>query len=283
MTSTRKRSGGPLYRQVESELLRRIRAGELSPGQRLPTEGELATEWGINRLTIRHAIGELARAGHVTVRQGSGTYVAEPQMVVELDLPRVPSTDADAGSTATIAEYTRQDQTETLVTITDSDTDARAAQALEVPTPLVRVGTLVRMGGRPFLVCSYWLESGRVPLLATHIGERVALFQALHDHFGIHLRHSWRSLTATLATREDAELLDLSPGSPIMLRDGVNVDDHNVPTMYLRRRIRADPTTHPAHSRPKSARCAAADLRELQSGVHEDPSMDGDEHGPFRC
>jgi len=240
MTGARKRAGEPVYRQVESELLRRIQAGELAPGQKLPPEPELAAEWGVNRLTIRHAIGELARAGHVNVRQGSGTYVAEPQLVVEFDLPQLPSTDADAGSTATIADYTRQDQTETLVHITDADTDVRAVAALEVAGPLLRVDTLVRAGGQPFLASGYWLDAARFPGLTATVGERIALFQALHERFGLRLRHAWRSLTATVATREDAALLDVPPGGPVMLREGINVDDDNVPTMYLRRRIRGD-------------------------------------------
>lgn len=242
MTSGRGRHRGadPVYRQVESELLRRIRTGELSAGQRLPTEPELAAEWGVNRLTIRQAIGELARAGHVTVRQGSGTYVTQPQMVIEFDLPRMPSTDADAGSTAAIAEYVQQDQTETLVNLTTEETHRSAAEALAAAGPFLRVDTVVRIGEQPFLVCSYWIEAGRFPGVTARVGERVALFQILQEHHGIRLRHAWCSLTATVANREDAALLDISPGSPIMLRDGVNVDDNLTPTMYLRRRIRGD-------------------------------------------
>ncbi|MEU1981029.1 GntR family transcriptional regulator [Nocardia sp. NPDC019395] len=242
MTGTRNGRQGriPLYRQVETELLRRIRDRELTPGRRLPTETELAAEWGVNRLTIRQAIGELARAGHVLVRQGSGTYVAEPPVVVELGLPPMPSTDADAGSTASIADFVQQDQTETLIDITDRDTARDAAEALGAGGPFVRVDTLVRTGDQPFMVCSYWLEARRFPDFAGSVTERVALFQILQERYDLRLRHSWRGLTATVASTADAELLDVPAGSPVMLRDGVNVDDDLRPTMYLRRRLRGD-------------------------------------------
>ncbi|MFR9802233.1 GntR family transcriptional regulator [Pseudonocardia sp. RS010] len=242
MTTSRtgRRGDPPVYRQVEAEIRRRIRDGEIGPGQRLPSETELATEWGVNRLTIRQAIGELARAGHVTVRQGSGTYVAEPVMIVNLDLPLMPSTDADAGSTASLAEHVQEDQTETLVHLTDHDTDPAATDALEPPGPLVRVDTLVRTGQQPLLVSSYWLDAARFPGFPHHVTERVALFQILQDHHGLRLRHSWRSLTAGVANREDAALLAIPPGGPVMLREGVNVDPDLIPTMYLRRRIRGD-------------------------------------------
>lgn len=240
MNTGRRRGAVPVYRQVESELLRRIRDGELSPGQRLPTEPELAAEWGVNRLTVRQAIGELARAGHVIVRRRAGTYVAQRRVVVEFDLPPMPSTDADAGSTASLAEYVQQDQTESLVQVTDDDTAESAAEALGTPGPFTRIDTVVRTGAEPFLVCSYWIVSSRFPGFARLVDERVALFQILQEHYGLRLRHAWRSLTATVAAPEDAPLLELPPGSPVMLRDGVNVDDQLNPTMYLRRRIRGD-------------------------------------------
>lgn len=72
------------------------------------------------------------------------------------------------------------------------------------------------------------------------ITERVALFQNLHDHYDLRLRHAWRALTATIANREDAVLLDVPPSSQVMRCGGANIDDDLVPTMYLRRRLRGD-------------------------------------------
>ena len=235
MTSTRhpRKGRAPVYRQVERELLRRIREGELVPGARLPTEPELAADWGVNRLTIRQAIGELARAGHVVVRQGSGTYVAESRRVVELALPSMPSTDADAGSTASIAEFVRQDQTESLEAITDRDTSVLAAEALALPGPFVRVDTLVRTGDLPFLVCSYWLPERRFPGLVGLVAPRVALFQILQEHYGVRLRHAWRSLAATVAGQEDAAPLGAArqPGDAARRRERRRRPrPHHVPT-----------------------------------------------------
>lgn len=229
-----------LYRQVEAHLLTRIQAGDLPAGQRLPTETELAAEWGVNRLTIRQAIGELARAGHVVVRQGSGTYVASRPLVFEYALPSIPSTDADVRSDAAIRATGQEDQTETLVEVSDQDTDPDAREALNSCGPLVRVDTLVETGGQPLLVGSYWLDGQRFPELAELVAEPVALFQILRDRYGVWLRHSWRSLSAALASTTDATLLDQAPGSPVMVREGVNIDQDDTPTVYLRRRLRGD-------------------------------------------
>lgn len=64
--------------RVAAELERRILCGELAPGDRLPTEGELGEMLGVSRSVVRDAIRSLAARGLVSVRQGQGMTVAEP-------------------------------------------------------------------------------------------------------------------------------------------------------------------------------------------------------------
>lgn len=64
------------YEQVVRQICDRIRAGELLPGQKLPTEQALSESFGVSRAVIREAIKVLASLGMVESRQGSGTYVA---------------------------------------------------------------------------------------------------------------------------------------------------------------------------------------------------------------
>ncbi len=59
------------------EMRRRILSGELSPGERLPGERELATEYRTNRNTLREAVRRLEQARLVTVRHGQGVTVAD--------------------------------------------------------------------------------------------------------------------------------------------------------------------------------------------------------------
>ena len=60
---------------VASSLERRILEGSLKPGDRLPPERELATEFGVSRPSLREAIQKLASKGMVQSRQGGGTYI----------------------------------------------------------------------------------------------------------------------------------------------------------------------------------------------------------------
>lgn len=67
----------PLYYQLESILRSKIEAGEILPGQRLPTEQELSQEYHISRATVRQALAALVSEGLLYRKQGKGTFVTE--------------------------------------------------------------------------------------------------------------------------------------------------------------------------------------------------------------
>jgi DNA-binding FadR family transcriptional regulator len=70
----------PAYRLVANELRRRILAGEIVPGERLPVEVELADSFGVSRSTLREALRTLSSQHLVHTSRGvtGGTFVAQP-------------------------------------------------------------------------------------------------------------------------------------------------------------------------------------------------------------
>jgi GntR family transcriptional regulator len=60
------------YREIAADLRRKIEAGDIEPGQRLPSERELGDHYRVSRITVRAAIEQLAHSGLVTTRQGRG-------------------------------------------------------------------------------------------------------------------------------------------------------------------------------------------------------------------
>ncbi len=60
-----------------ASIRRAILGGELAVGARLPPERELAARFGVNRVTVRSALGRLAASRLVSVRQGSGYVVQD--------------------------------------------------------------------------------------------------------------------------------------------------------------------------------------------------------------
>ena len=67
----------PIYRSIAEDLRRQIEAGDLRPGQQLPTEIELREHYNASRNTIRDAIKLLVTRGLIETRPGQGTFVVE--------------------------------------------------------------------------------------------------------------------------------------------------------------------------------------------------------------
>lgn len=68
----------PKYQAIADRLRAQINNGVLAPGQRLPSEPDLAAEYDASRNTVRLAIALLINQGLVVSRQGLGTFVVEP-------------------------------------------------------------------------------------------------------------------------------------------------------------------------------------------------------------
>jgi GntR family transcriptional regulator len=82
---------------LADELKGRIRAGEWSEGDRLPSEAELGLQYGVSRSTVRQALKALGAQGLVASRHGKGTYLS-PRPLIHAGMQELRSI------TSTIAE-----------------------------------------------------------------------------------------------------------------------------------------------------------------------------------
>jgi len=74
----------PKYRHIYETLRTAITAGQFSPGERMPSEADLADKYSTSRITVARAFQELQMHGYVERRIGSGTYVRSPEPMKEL-------------------------------------------------------------------------------------------------------------------------------------------------------------------------------------------------------
>ncbi|MGU3566452.1 GntR family transcriptional regulator [Paenibacillus sp. D51F] len=75
VTSTNK----PLYMKILEELKGKIQGGEYEPETQLPTEVDLADQYGVSRITSKRALIELEREGLIYRKRGSGSYVKQQE------------------------------------------------------------------------------------------------------------------------------------------------------------------------------------------------------------
>ena len=65
----------PVYKQIRRCIAERIERGDYPTGSMIPSENELAEEFGTTRLTIRSAMDELVKSGQIRRVQGKGAFV----------------------------------------------------------------------------------------------------------------------------------------------------------------------------------------------------------------
>jgi GntR family transcriptional repressor for pyruvate dehydrogenase complex len=68
---------GRLYEQIVEQIEASILSGELKPGDKLPSERELAEQFGVSRTAVREAVKALTQKGLVVVHVGRGTFVTD--------------------------------------------------------------------------------------------------------------------------------------------------------------------------------------------------------------
>ena len=71
------RSPTPLYEQIAARVRGAVAAGELTPGDALPSVRTLARDLRVNPATVVQAYRDLALDGFVEIRHGQGTYVQD--------------------------------------------------------------------------------------------------------------------------------------------------------------------------------------------------------------
>ena len=230
--------GTPLYRQVRDALRRSLDAGEYAPGQRLPSETQLAAGLQVHRLTVRRAVEELAREGLLQSRQGSGTFVTRRQSPISVTIPL--TRDQFAAGVEHQLGSLGQGFRDVLVS-TDLVEDADVRVDLRYPRGrLRRIDSALHIDDEIWVCSTAWGPARALTGVASRWRETDGVYGLLLERVRGELQYVWRSFAAEAASSEDAELLRVKPGTPVLVREGLTADASGKPVLRVRRRARSD-------------------------------------------
>lgn len=203
----------PLYQQIKALIVEHLSQGEWRAGQIIPSELELAARYGVSQGTVRKAIDELAAEHLLVRRQGRGTFVAtHTERQTRYRFLRLRSQTTPQA----VQESTQRD----FIACRNEPADARVAAALAVPpdAPVLYARRLLRFGGAPAILEDLWLPTERfdgltAQRLANYDGPMYALYEA---EFAVHMVRAEEKLRAVLPGATEAQLLDISPETPVL-------------------------------------------------------------------
>jgi GntR family transcriptional regulator len=195
-------------KQVYLALRDHILSGNAGFGARLPTENELAETHGVSRVTVRRALGELARERLIERRRSAGTRV--------IYRPPAPMTADITGVLASLADMGRRTAVR-LISLDYVPADGPVARALCVSEDqLLQRSVRVRsVDGVPF---SYLTTHVPETVSATFTKQELASRPLLEllERAGVKAERARQRIGAASATTEVAQALDVRPGSPLV-------------------------------------------------------------------
>jgi GntR family transcriptional regulator len=213
----------PKYLRIHSNLRERITSGQWPSGSPLPSQRELADEFGVSIMTLRQALQLLTDEGLIEPRHGSGTFVAAHYAY---DLGHLRSFASDL--TAQGAEITTKLLAAEAVT-PPADVGAR----LGAQGHVLRLRRLRLSSGRPLIVQTSYLPAALAPIIQGHNLSHRGLYTILAEH-GLTIARASETITPTTLSAADAHDLARSPHIPALLSHRVSfttagapiIDDH---------------------------------------------------------
>lgn len=199
---------GPIPKHAQlRDILEELCETTLQPGDLLPGERVLEETYGVSRITVRRAIGDLVAAGRLRRVRGKGTFVAPNPLVSRLHLAsfsdEMGAQDVHASSKILLGGRANAPEEVTQFFGTSANTTHTHLRRL-------RLGDDV-----PYSIDDGWYNSQFVPnLLENDIYNSV--YAILDTRFNVPITEADQTVTAVSADADMAELLDVAEGDPLL-------------------------------------------------------------------
>lgn len=203
-------AAAPLYVQIANSIAVRIAAGELAVGEQLASERQLAKELDVSRLTVRQALSSLRQQGLVDTQLGKGYFVRQPRIEQPVDIligfsDNMLKKGLRPGATVLNQQTMLADRT---------------------LAPMLRVGVgelifsihrLRTANAMPVALEYSYFPARYFPALDRHDVTQRSIYAILAEEYGIQLAGAQQALEPVVATAQQAQLLAISKGDPLML------------------------------------------------------------------
>ena len=198
------------FRDIKLAVLERIRGGQWVPGNLLPSEVDLASEFGCARATVNRALRELSEEGVVDRRRKSGTRVkTSPVRQVRFEIPLIRAEVEAAGAVYRYALVSSE--------VVAAPDWLRARLVISVNTRVRHLECMHYSNGAPFLFEDRWIN------LAAVCGAEQIDFSAVSPNEWLVRELPFTNAevrySATAANAALSRFLQVAPGDPVLTSD----------------------------------------------------------------
>jgi GntR family transcriptional regulator len=224
-----KTSAVPYYHQIKEAVKDLIAREHLKPGDRLPTEVNLSQELGVSRLVVHRALRELVTDGLIIRQRGKGTFVAPPRTrgysVVGPLFSMSESLARDG--------FLPQNRILTKEVIPALGME-RGELGLPEGAAVLHLYSLRLVDGLPLAIEDMYLPAERFPALVDLDWNNRSVYATLESMYGAHPQEATDVVAAGSASREEARLLGINKGAPVMRLQRTSVDRQGTQVEFSR-------------------------------------------------
>jgi len=228
-------SDRPLYVRIRNELQARIDASQWRPGDQIPSEAALAEQFGVTRMTVRQALEQLSNSGVLVKRRGLGTFVSEPEAAIHRRLNRLGSFAEELGmeeSSVSTIIYAQE--------LTSPPPEVAGFLAVKPAEEVVRLLRLRTADARPVALQESWFRLMTLPSALREPLVDGSLYRTMSQRAGVEVRWAQQEMTAAVATPEQAAILNVGPGTPVIATTRRTYGDNDAPVEFARSWTRAE-------------------------------------------
>lgn len=224
----------PLYFQIYDLLRNKIEGGLYLPGDQLPTEAELSSEFSVSRITVKQAIQMLVNDGVLSRHQGKGTFVTKPKVQRKFK-----------GLISFHDEMRQRGFAPSAKVLGYGVVPARRAiaSALEISEgeKVVFLKRLRLADGEVMAVQTSYVPFALCPGLTDKVNTLDgSLYRLLREEFGVKPVRGSEEYDAVVVRGQDATVLGLPEGSPAFAVKRVAFDPEGRRVEYVESLLRAD-------------------------------------------
>lgn len=224
----------PLYQRLAESIKTAVINKQWRPGDRLPSETELAKHYNVATGTLRQAISQLIQEELLERRHGSGTFVRRPTFANSLfRFFRFETKDGERQIPE--SRILRRE-------VLTAPSEIQQTLNIETGAKVIAMTRLRLLDKKPVLVEDIWLEYSRLKEFLDMPEESIGplLYPIYDSHFGQFVCRAKESLMVEVAESSYANMLRIKTKSPIIVIDRVAYGFDGKPIEWRRSRGLAD-------------------------------------------
>jgi GntR family transcriptional regulator len=225
-----------IYLRIMEDLRAQITQGRWNVGEAIPPEPELERLYEASRGTVRRAVDELARQGYVVKKPGKGTFVLSTSPILQKRLGELASFTQQLSARG-LTPATRLLSAER-IRAAEAEGRVREGFGLTGEAEAIRIRRLRLGDGVPFAIQSVYLLPASCPgILEEDLSQ---LFRLYETRYGVRISTADEIIRVGRATEDEAALLEIAPGDPVVIRDRISLTQDKEPFEVLHSVDRGD-------------------------------------------